>query len=554
MIEITPNSFLTKPYPYQKDGLLHIFNRLHKEKRPPGSEGNAALFDEMGVGKTKQTIDAASIYFENGKIDTVIVVCPASVRGTWDNAETGEIAKHCKSDYVSFRYDKKFPEFIVDKNVAKTPNFIKQNNQLLWITISYSFLRARRQEFIQLVKKYKWNFLLVLDESSFVKSHKAQQTKACKELREYANYCILLNGTPIANNTLDLWSQFNILDPVALGNIGFYHFRARYCLMGGFEGREVLNLIEEKKKVLERIRKPKNEQDLIWANQKLEDILRVEESIERLKTKLKPWVIRREKKDVLLDLPPKLPPVYLEAPLSTEGYRVYKEMAEDMVAWANSENYSMAVNGAVKSGRLTQITSGFVGGLAAILEEDEEHIERQEITDISFNAIKEIDDSKLKAFLEWYEINKHLKVLVWCYFRAEIFRLRDKLEELGYKVGVLIGGQSGKERDEIKEKATKGEYDIVIGQISLGFGIDGLQNHIYTCVYMSFRHHLIHFQQSSDRLHRNGQTMPVSYIFILATTPTGKKTIDHLTLRAVLNKEDMASWTLDKWREEVKNL
>jgi SNF2 family DNA or RNA helicase len=555
MIEINLNHFITKPYPHQIDSIKHILNAYHDVKRPKGSELFSANFDEMGVGKSKPHVDGLVTLYENNIIDTVIVVCPASVRGVWDNAETGEIAKHCSANYAVLRYDASF----------KGKSFPESKGSLLWVTVSYSFLRARLKQFLgACTGKNARKFFVIFDESSFIKSPKAQQTRACKELRQYATGAAILNGTPIANNVLDLWSQFDILDPNALGKIGFYHFRARYCLMGGFEGKEVLNIKEEKEKALKRIAKPKNEQDLIWAEEKLEKIASIEAAIQRLQDKLKPWVIRREKKDVLKHLPPKLPPVFLEAQMSTEGYRVYEEMLEDMVAWVDSAEYSQAVNGAVKVGRLSQITSGFLGGIKQI-EEDEDYTQEDNLNDLReslktskaffISPIKEVDDAKLKTFLEWYQQNRHLKVVVWCRFRAEMFRLEKALQQIGCKTGMIIGGQPTSQREQVIKDATDGNLDVVIANpASGGFGLNGLQIHFHTCVYMSLSHSLIHYLQSSDRLDRPGQSEPISYIFILAVSPKGNKTVDHLVVKSVLGKDDLAKWSMQRWKEEVRNL
>lgn len=575
MIEIKPEDFLIKPYPYQRDGIQHIFNAFHEVKRPESSKYNALLADEMGVGKTYQAVVASSILFQNYEIEMVIVVCPKSVRGQWDNEETGQIRKYCASNYISVRYDSDFKgSFPVNKD------------SLLWVTVSYSYLRSKIDKFIELVKKSNKKFILILDESSFIKSHTTQQTRACKELRKLALGCWELNGTPIANSILDLWSQFDILDPEAIGNIGYYHFRARYCMMGGYNGKEVIDFHQ---KDLDKVREDLNAlldlkkrfpdtlsiTERIQSKQaKIEEMERVKAAIARLKIQLKPWIIRREKKDVLSQLPAKLPPVYLEAPMSTEGYRVYKEMRDEMVAWASQAEFSEAVNGAVKLGRLSQITSGFLGGLITIpiIDQYEDGRVDNGVMDTELTALddyrsslhpelnasgapREIDRSKLDTFLEWYDLNRELKVVVWCRFRAEMFRLRDELKKRGATVGLIIGNQPTSEREEVIRAFSNGELDVCIANpASGGYGLDGLQNHCYTCVRMSMDPSLIKHEQSSDRLHRNGQTMPVSYIYILATSPNGGKTVDHLVVQSVLDKQDMAAFGMDKWKELVKNL
>lgn len=530
MIEITPDSFLLKPYEYQYDGIRHIITRQ-----------SAAIFDEMGVGKTKQAIDAASILYQNGKINAVVVVSPASVRGVWDNATTGEIEKHCKSDYVVYRYDALFQNSIP-----------VQPNHLIFITISYSFLRARLSQFLALIKQSKLKFMLVLDESSYVKSRVAAQTKACHRLRQFANRCILLNGTPIANHVLDLWAQFNILDPYAIDNMNFFQFRARYAIMGGFKNKQAFGFDE--KELTGDIEKLENFKFLpdtpfkairvSALERKIDTQEKVRYNIEQLKLKLKPWIIRREKKDVLKDLPDKLPPVYLEAPLSEEAWKMYEDMRDDMVAWADTANYSESINGAVKIGRLSQITSGILGGMQSLDDE------------IAPTVWRVIDSAKLKTFIEWYDENRELKVLVWCRFREEMKRLSESLKSRGVRVAMLIGGQRDAERQEGIDAFRAGEIDVMIGNPGAGgFGLDGFQTHCYTCVYISLDHSLIKYQQSSDRLHRNGQTMPVSYIFIVGVSPDGKKeTIDQRVINAVLNKEDLSQWAMDKWREELRRM
>src|SRR5690349_11989817 len=175
MIEITEKDYLVPPYPYQRDGIRHIIS----QKYP-------AVFDDMGVGKTYQAVTATSILFQNNEIDMAIVVCPKSVRSQWDSDETGEIKKYCASDYISVRYDSNF-----------TGTFPINEDQLIWVTVSYSYLRSKLMEFLYLVQRSKKRYILILDESSFVKSHTTQQTKACKELRKSATRCVILNGTPI---------------------------------------------------------------------------------------------------------------------------------------------------------------------------------------------------------------------------------------------------------------------------------------------------------------------------------------------------------------------
>src|SRR5688500_3207077 len=119
-IQIQDEDFYVKPLgPFQIDGINFLLN---------GPNGTAFLADEMGVTKTYQAINTASVLFQKDIIEMAIVVSPASVRGVWDNDETGQIKQYCKSDYIAIRYDADF-----------RGSLPFAEGQLLWITISYSF-------------------------------------------------------------------------------------------------------------------------------------------------------------------------------------------------------------------------------------------------------------------------------------------------------------------------------------------------------------------------------------------------------------------------------
>ena len=62
-----------------------------------------------------------------------------------------------------------------------------------------------------------------------------------------AEYKRILTGTPVTKGAEDVYAQFKFLNPQILGYDSFYSFRARYCIMGGFENRQVVsyNNLEE---------------------------------------------------------------------------------------------------------------------------------------------------------------------------------------------------------------------------------------------------------------------------------------------------------------------
>jgi SNF2 family DNA or RNA helicase len=59
--------------------------------------------------------------------------------------------------------------------------------------------------------------------------------------------------------------------------------------------------------------------------------------------------------------------------------------------------------------------------------------------------------------------------------------------------------------------------------------------------------------QSSDRVHRPGQTNPVSYFDVMAVGPKGQNTIERVIIKSLRDKEILANWTTDAWRDALRN-
>ena len=81
--------------------------------------------------------------------------------------------------------------------------------------------------------------LIIADESQRIKTHDAEQSKAMHQLGDKAPFKLILSGTPVQNNALDLYSQYRFLDPMVFGK-NFYQFRNKYCVMGGFNRKQIV--------------------------------------------------------------------------------------------------------------------------------------------------------------------------------------------------------------------------------------------------------------------------------------------------------------------------
>lgn len=81
--------------------------------------------------------------------------------------------------------------------------------------------------------------LIICDESQRIKTHDAEQSKAIHKLGDQARYKLILSGTPVQNDAIDIWSQYRFLDASIFGR-NFYQFRNRYAIMGGFNRKQIV--------------------------------------------------------------------------------------------------------------------------------------------------------------------------------------------------------------------------------------------------------------------------------------------------------------------------
>jgi hypothetical protein len=502
------------------------------------------LTDEMGAGKTKQTIDAACMLFMMEKIDRVLVIAPASIRPVWFNQEFGELKQHLWNNIPS-----SVTEF--HRKVKVWRHGPDAPYRFRWVITNYDFIRRgfegkgkKRRAIGKLAEIEKFctpKTLLVLDESSAVAHNTSLQTKACYHLRQRCGRVLLLNGTPIGQSPADLYAQGNILSPSILNCRSFTRFRARYAIMGGFENHQIVG----------------------W----------VEGAIEDLQRRFAPYVIRRLKKDCI-DLPEKLPPVVMPVTLTPTTWKAYKEMKNDLVAWLNENQVSTASVAITKVLRLAQITSGFVGGIedAMIgqteagpapewldfeqLGQDIQRIERYKKDFPVRDGVAQIGTEKLEHFLEWFEArlteNPKFKSVYWCRFLPEVSQTLEAVKQKfpDVTVAALTGKNTRQEREyvlRLLDPRTSPDRPIFVagtlGTGSMGLNFTAADTNWYRSLPRSRRV----LEQSKDRTHRPGQINPVSYFYQVATGPNGQKTIDHMIVAHLQGLTNLADMTASAW-------
>lgn len=483
--------FATKPFEHQLVGIAYLL-----------ANPTFALFDEMGVAKSKQAIDAAGIMFAEDLIDRVVLVAPAKVCSrVWSDPEDGQLATHGWGiPGHPLHYNASYRRLLSGEGGL-------HGHLITWMTVSYELLRDEKhlQAITAWLNRVKGRTWLVLDECHALKNRTAQQTKAVAKLRELCERCTLMTGSPVANNPLDLWSPLRIMDRQVLPFKNFYQFRARYAVMGGYM----------------------HKQPVQWVNQ------------DELQGLITPYVLRREKKDVLSYLPPKLFE-QVEVPLSVESWKVYRELKQEAMAALGEGESVLTANAGVKLMRLSQVCQGFIGGVDNV-----DHPEAK---------VKELGQEKLQEIKELLDQWSDRRVVVWCRFRLQLQQVHLLLYRMERQAFKIWGGLTTKQQDvEIHGFKTYENAVMVAQQQAGGQGLNDLVLSS-SVIYASNDFNLLSREQSEDRSHRPGQHNPVTYVDLLATGPNGQKTIDHVVLKALRQKRNLATETTAYWRRELADV
>jgi hypothetical protein len=463
---------------------------------------NFALLDEMGSGKTKQIIDAACFMYEANMIDAVVIICPAQVKSVWVHPQFSQIIEHS------------FVSGIIHEFTNKTVAIPSTSKGLLWLVVSVELLRQERhvKTLTTLLKGRK--VFGGVDESSTISNFRASQTKGTLRLKKVIGRRFILNGTPIGQSILNLWSQFEFLDPIILGFKNYFTFRNHHCQMGGYMNKQVVSYFD----------------------------------IEGLQNKIKPYALRRLKKDCL-DILPKMKAPLIEVRLTPATWEKYVSMREEFVAYLNSsDEVSIVTTAPVKALRLAQICSGFLGGL---LDEEDDS------STITVEISSELTDAYMANLEFRLKEDPDLRLITWCRFRAEIARLERRVRETfpNMQVEVLQGGLSKTDREKAKFLFHPDSSDpkgpaLLIGQPQAGrFGSNFAK--CWLVDYLSNDHSWITRSQSEDRVHRPGQRFQVLLQDYLVVGPNRERTVSGIILKSLRNHEDFANWTASKWVAEL---
>ncbi len=204
----------------------------------------AIIADEMGLGKTAQAIGAAILKKELFGFERTLVVCPASLKDQWKN----EIERFSHEAAVVIQGD---PEERAALYQESTAYFLICNYE--------STLRD-----LDLLRDYAPDFI-ILDEAQRIKNYETRTAACIKQIPK--KHGLVITGTPIENRLVDLYSIVEFLDPRTLSPL--WEFSYQHCCFDAKQKNKITGYY----------------------------------NLQGLKERLRPILLRREKKEVLRQLP-----------------------------------------------------------------------------------------------------------------------------------------------------------------------------------------------------------------------------------------------------------
>lgn len=436
------------------------------------------LADDMGLGKTIQTIAFLLDEREKHK-EPAIVICPTTLIYNWES----EIQRFAPS----------LKTLVISGSKSERENLIKSIEESDVVITSYPLIRRDIESYENIEFSY-----CILDEAQHIKNPKSQNAESVKRIKAKGYFA--LTGTPIENSLTELWSIFDFLMP-------------GYLL--------------SHRKFVEKYEKP----IVRYKN---------EEALNDLSKHIRPFILRRLKKDVLKELPNKIETTSF-AELTKEQKELYMAYLEN----AKTEIEEEIRNKGFERSQIKIITA--LTRLRQICCHPSMFVENYKGTsgkmELLMELIQELKESGHRA-------------LIFSQFTTALKLIEDNLKREKISYLYLDGDTKTKERGELVKAFNEGDSDVFL--ISLKAGGTGLN--------LVGADTVIHFDpwwnpaiedQATDRAHRIGQVNTVQVIKLIT-----QGTIEEKIVKLQERKKEMINSVINPGEtfitklseEEVKEL
>lgn len=413
--------------------------------------GRALLADEMGLGKTAQAIAFATM----NKIKKVLVVCPANLKLNW-------LAEIKKWTYLNEN----------DVYIIEGTSYKEVPTDRVFYVINYDIMYKWRRK----LNSIDFN-LVILDEAHHIKNSQAERAKATLEVAQRIKYVLALTGTPILNRVVELWNILNLLKP------DIFAKKSDFLRQFTKTTKEIPVDEEAAKRYLESV------DDSTFNGIKNAELLK--EFLE------KHVMIRRTKKEVLPELPPKNR-IMVMFDLDEKAKKEYRAAEEEFNKYLTEKGLTLS--------EFLQMKGEPGAGLALI----------EKMRQIAVDG--KLDQAK--DFIEnFLETNPDEKIVVFAHHTAAINKLMNALEK-NYGCVKITGSDSAKKRQEAVEKF-QGDNDTRVIIVSITAGGEGITlTRASNAVVLESDWSPGRVVQAEDRLHRIGQEADSVTIYHLLAADT----------------------------------
>ena len=458
--------------PYQKAGFQWL-NYLHEVN------WGGILADDMGLGKTVQALSFLQYYRDTYDGLKGLVVCPTTLIYNWE----AEIKKFTSSI-----------EYYIHHGNTRSRNLDELNKHNIIIT-TYGTLRSD----IKLFTQIKFD-IVVLDESQAIKNPQSKVTKAAALLN--AKHRLCMSGTPLQNNTFDIYAQMNFLNPGMLGSMEY--FRQEFAIPIDKFGEQ--------------------------------------EQKEHLRKVLYPFILRRTKEQVAKDLPEKTEMV-LFCEMGSEQRKIYD---------AYRNEFRNKILGTIEEQGIQRSQLTILQGLMKL----------RQICDSPaiLNEQEKFENHSIKLDELSREIEENIgnhKALIFSQFLGMLGLIREKLERDGVKYEYFDGSTSAPDREKAIQ-SFQNDDEVRVFLISLKAGGVGLNLTAADYVYIvdPWWNPAVE-QQAIDRTHRIGQTKNIFAYRMICKDTIEDKIMQLQEKKRLLAKEliaDDASFVKALSKEDVEYL
>ncbi|EPS73256.1 hypothetical protein M569_01495, partial [Genlisea aurea] len=473
---------------------------------------NGILADQMGLGKTIQTIAFLSHLKGNGLHGPYLIIAPLTTLSNWMN----EIKRFAPSmDAIIYHGNKKDRDEIVVKHMPRTPG---PKFPIVITSYEIALSDARRQ-----LNKYNWKYLVV-DEGHRLKNSKCKLVRALKYLS--VENKLLLTGTPLQNNLAELWSLLNFILPDIFSS--HEEFESWFNFSGKCASEQLREEMEEKRKA---------------------------QVVGKLHAILRPFLLRRMKADVEQLLPRKKE-IILYATLTD-----HQKDFQDHLVNKTLESHLR---------EQTEYAHGLKGKLNNLMVQLRKNCNHPDLLQSAFDGsylyppVEEIVEQcgkfrLLDRLLTKLFALKH-KVLIFSQWTKILDIMDYYFSEKGFQVCRIDGLVKLAERKRQIEEFNDVNNDYRIFLLSTRAGGLGINlTAADTCILYDSDWNPQMDLQAMDRCHRIGQTKPV-HVYRLATAQSiegrilkrafGKLKLEHVVIGKGQFKQERTATADDGMSEE----